>query len=73
MRLTSILRDNQVRILAFYVIIFHVLRISPGEIRFFSIHPLFERVAGLLLALLVTHGAGPADGLAPQLGVEVSV
>ena len=36
-------------------------------------HPLVIELPGPGRALLAAHAAGPGDGLAPQLGVQVAV
>ena len=38
-----------------------------------SLHPLVIELPGPGRALLAAHAAGPGDGLAPQLGVQVAV
>ena len=50
-----------------------LLRVGGGRVGLLGVHPLGVELAGPGLALLAAHAAGPGDGLAPQLGVQVAV
>lgn len=51
----------------------HCSRISSVRIRIRDRHPLLELAAHILDALLVSQGAGPPDGHAAKVNVEVLI